>query len=47
MLRDLNCDQAQGYHMGKPTPADAFANWWVGWLTQRRPIDLASTFMLH
>lgn len=47
MLRDLNCDQAQGYHMGKPMPADAFANWSVGWLTQRRPVDLASAFMLH
>jgi diguanylate cyclase (GGDEF)-like protein len=47
MLRELNCDQAQGYHMGKPMPADAFANWSVGWLTQHRPVDVASSFMLH
>ena len=47
MLRELNCDQAQGYHMGKPMPADAFANWSVGWLTQHRPVDVASAFMLH
>ena len=47
MLRELNCDQAQGYHMGKPMPADAFANWSVGWLTQHRPVDLVSAFMLH
>ena len=47
MLRELNCDQAQGYHMGKPMPADAFANWSVGWLTQHRPVDVVSAFMLH
>ncbi len=47
MLRELNCDQAQGYHMGKPMPADAFANWSVGWLNQHRPADLVSALMLH
>ena len=47
MLRELNCDQAQGYHMGKPMPADVFANWSVGWLTRHRPVDLASASMLH
>ena len=47
MLRELNCDQAQGYHMGKPMPADAFANWSVGWLAQHRPVDVASALMLH
>ena len=47
MLRELNCDQAQGYHMGKPMPADIFANWSVGWLTQHRPVDVASALMLH
>ena len=47
MLRDLNCDQAQGYHMGKPMPADAFANWSVGWLARHRPVDAVSALMLH
>ena len=47
MLRELNCDQAQGYHMGKPMSADVFANWSVGWLTRHRPVDLASASMLH
>ncbi len=48
MLRDLNCDQAQGYHMGKPMPADTFSNWSVGWLAKRRrPADLAAALMLH
>ena len=47
MLRDLNCDQAQGYHMGKPMPAEAFANWSVGWLAQHRPVSATSALMLH
>ncbi len=48
MLRDLNCDQAQGYHMGRPMPADTFANWSVGWRAKHRPVDLpAAASMLH
>lgn len=47
MLRELNCDQAQGYHMGKPMPADTFSNWSVGWLAQQRPVDVAAALMLH
>ncbi|MDO9315368.1 MAG: EAL domain-containing protein [Burkholderiaceae bacterium] len=48
MLRDLHCDQAQGYHMGKPMPADTFSNWSAGWLAQRSPsVDLAAALMLH
>ena len=31
LLRELNCDQAQGYHMGKPMPASDFVRWSVGW----------------
>jgi EAL domain-containing protein (putative c-di-GMP-specific phosphodiesterase class I) len=27
MLRELDCDHAQGYHMGRPMPADEFARW--------------------
>ena len=27
LLRDLNCDQAQGYHMGRPMPAAEFHAW--------------------
>ena len=48
MLRDLNCDHAQGYHMGKPMPADTFSNWSVGWLAKHRPaVDVAAALMLH
>jgi diguanylate cyclase (GGDEF)-like protein len=39
MLRELKCDQAQGYHMGRPMPADSFSRWVVGWLERHRPID--------
>jgi EAL domain-containing protein (putative c-di-GMP-specific phosphodiesterase class I) len=31
LLRELNCDQAQGYHMGKPMPAADFMRWSLGW----------------
>jgi EAL domain-containing protein (putative c-di-GMP-specific phosphodiesterase class I) len=31
LLRELHCDQAQGYHMGKPMPADDFVRWSLGW----------------
>ncbi len=27
LLRDLRCDEAQGYHMGRPTPAAEFLSW--------------------
>jgi diguanylate cyclase (GGDEF)-like protein len=30
-LRDLACDEAQGYHMAKPMAADAFADWCRRW----------------
>jgi EAL domain-containing protein (putative c-di-GMP-specific phosphodiesterase class I) len=31
MLRDLQCDHAQGYHMGRPMPVGEFASWSTGW----------------
>jgi diguanylate cyclase (GGDEF)-like protein len=37
LLRDMRCDQAQGYYMGKPMPADEFERWTVGWLGRNRP----------
>jgi diguanylate cyclase (GGDEF)-like protein len=30
-LRELHCDEAQGYFMSKPLPADAFAGWCARW----------------
>ena len=47
MLRELNCDQAQGYHMGKPMPASEFAPWSAGWLSRQRPAGTRSALVLH
>ena len=47
MLRELDCDQAQGFHMGKPMPADQFAAWSVSWLSKQRPQGVNSALMLH
>jgi EAL domain-containing protein (putative c-di-GMP-specific phosphodiesterase class I) len=35
MLRELNCDDAQGYHMGKPMPATDFITWFGAWMATR------------
>ena len=35
MLRELNCDEAQGYHMGKPMPASDFVSWFGAWMATR------------
>ncbi len=37
LLRELNCDHAQGYHMGKPMPAADFGRWTESWLGRQRP----------
>lgn len=34
-LRDLRCDEAQGYHIGRPLPAGEFADWRDRWLAGR------------
>jgi hypothetical protein len=31
LLRDLSCDEAQGFHMSRPLPAHEFAHWAGGW----------------
>ncbi len=35
-LHDLRCDEAQGYHIGKPQPASEFVAWRARWLAARR-----------
>ncbi len=40
MLRELRCDQAQGYYMGRPMPVEDFAAWSAGW-GLRRPASEA------
>ena len=37
MLRELACDEAQGYHMGKPMPATEFYAWAAAWMAKMRP----------
>ncbi len=38
MLRELNCDEAQGFHMGRPMPATEIAHWSAGWSAKHRPM---------
>jgi diguanylate cyclase (GGDEF)-like protein len=48
MLRELNCDEAQGFHMGKPMPIGEFRRWATSWMERRRPAFSASAAMrLH
>jgi EAL domain-containing protein (putative c-di-GMP-specific phosphodiesterase class I) len=48
LLRDLRCDQAQGYHMGKPMPANDFLTWSARWVERRRmPGAPVATTLLH
>ena len=47
-LRALECDEAQGYHMGRPMPAADFLAWSTAWTASHRPPAAAnSSFMLH
>ena len=48
MLRELDCDEAQGYHMGRPMPATEFVAWSAAWL-ERNPNRLApaSNILFH
>ena len=47
LLRELGCDQAQGHHMGRPMPADAFYEWSVGWQAGRLPASSNPSLRLH
>jgi diguanylate cyclase (GGDEF)-like protein len=47
MLRELNCDQAQGYHMGRPMPVTEFSSWSTGWSAGWRAKGGDSAHLLH
>jgi diguanylate cyclase (GGDEF)-like protein len=47
MLRELRCDQAQGYHMGRPMPVTEFPKWSSGWHAGRRPEGGGGAHLLH
>lgn len=34
LLAQLSCDEAQGYHISRPIPADDFVAWRAGWQAQ-------------
>ena len=42
MLRELSCDEAQGYHMGRPMPASDFLVWSAAWMS-KHPAHAVST----
>jgi len=45
LLRDLKCDQAQGFFMGRPMPVSDFTAWTTSW-GMRRPASEADTLRL-
>jgi len=47
LLRELKCDQAQGYHMGRPMPVAEFSAWCEGWGMRRLAVDGESAPLLH
>jgi len=45
MLRELNCDEAQGYHMGRPMPAADFLVWSTAWMSKNPARAIATASM--
>ncbi len=46
-LRELNCDQAQGFHLGRPMAAGEFLQWNARWVTRLRPDVPRGQVVLH
>jgi diguanylate cyclase (GGDEF)-like protein len=47
LLRDLKCDQAQGYYMGRPMPVSEFSAWSTNWGLRRHAGDGEGLHLLH
>jgi diguanylate cyclase (GGDEF)-like protein len=47
LLRELRCDQAQGFHMGRPMPIGDFLAWSVAWGLHPAAVDADATRILH
>ena len=47
LLRELKCDQAQGYHMGRPMPVTEFSAWSTSWGMRRAAGDSDGIHLLH
>ena len=38
LLREIGCDMAQGYFVGRPMPGDQLGDWLAEWQTKRRTL---------
>jgi EAL domain-containing protein (putative c-di-GMP-specific phosphodiesterase class I) len=47
MLRELRCDHAQGFHMGRPMPVADFVAWTVAWGVHPPGVDFDAARTLH
>jgi EAL domain-containing protein (putative c-di-GMP-specific phosphodiesterase class I) len=47
LLRSLGCDQAQGYHMGRPMPLAEFQQWSAGWPLRQPRMNEAQPQRVH
>ena len=47
LLRELRCDLAQGFHMGRPMAAGEFAQWAGRWQARRHSIATRGRPLLH
>ncbi|MEO5690381.1 MAG: EAL domain-containing protein [Burkholderiaceae bacterium] len=47
LLRELKCDQAQGFHMGRPMPVTEFSAWSTSWGMRRQAADSDGVQLLH
>jgi len=47
LLRELKCDEAQGYHMGRPMPVTEFTAWAASWGMRRAAGDADGALLLH
>ena len=47
LLRELKCDQAQGFYMGRPMPVSDFSTWLTSWGMRREAGDTDGALLLH
>jgi diguanylate cyclase (GGDEF)-like protein len=47
LLREMHCDQAQGFHMGQPMPVGEFSSWSLGWYAAQPMADADPLRLLH
>jgi len=47
MLRELRCDHAQGFHMGRPMPVADFIAWTVAWGVHPQGVEFDAARTLH